>query len=69
MKNDTSYLRMRSGDRFGDAKMSNKSTSLREIKLFINCDRLKGFSQNKGRWANLQNVASDLFNFCLPTWL
>ena len=31
MKNDTTFVRMRSGDRFGDAKMSKKSTSLRRI--------------------------------------
>ena len=31
MKNDTTFVRMRSGDHLGDAKMSKKSTSLRRI--------------------------------------
>ena len=31
VKNDTTFLRMRSGDHLGDAKMSKKGTSLRQI--------------------------------------
>ena len=31
MKNDTIFVRMRSGDHLGDAKMSKKGTSLRRI--------------------------------------
>ena len=31
MKNDATFVRMRSGDHLGDAKMSKKSTSLRRI--------------------------------------
>ena len=31
MKNDTTFVRMRSGDNLGDAKMSKKGTSLRLI--------------------------------------
>ena len=34
MKNDTTFVRMRSGDQLGDAKMSKKGTSLRRILLF-----------------------------------
>ena len=34
MKNDTTSMRMRSGDHFGDAKMSKKGTLLRRIYLF-----------------------------------
>ena len=30
-ENDTTFVRMRSGDRLGDAKMSKKGTSLRRI--------------------------------------
>ena len=30
-KNDTTFVRMRSGDHLGDAKMSKKGTSLRRI--------------------------------------
>ena len=31
MKNDTTFVRMRSGDHLGDAKKSKKGTSLRRI--------------------------------------
>ena len=31
MKNDTTFVRMRSGDHLGDAKMSKKGTSFRRI--------------------------------------
>ena len=31
MKKDTTFVRMRSGDHLGDAKMSKKDTSLRRI--------------------------------------
>ena len=31
MKNDPTFVRMRSGDHLGDAKMSKKGTSLRRI--------------------------------------
>ena len=31
MKNDTTFVRMRSGDHLGEAKMSKKGTSLRRI--------------------------------------
>ena len=31
MKNDATFVRMRSGDHLGDAKMSEKGTSLRRI--------------------------------------
>ena len=34
MKNDTTFVRMRSGDHLGDAKMSKMGTSLRRIYLF-----------------------------------
>ena len=31
MKNDTTFVRMRTGDRLGDANMSKKGTLLRRI--------------------------------------
>ena len=40
-----------------------------EFNFFIYCDRHKRFSQNERRRADLQNVASDFFNFCLGTQL
>ena len=56
MKNDTTFVRMRSGDHLRDAKMSKKGTLLRRIKFFINCDRWKQFAQNERRRADLQNM-------------
>ena len=63
MKNDTTFVRMRSGDHLGDAKMSKKGTSLRQFNFFIKCDRQKRFSQNEKRRADLQNLASDFLIF------
>ena len=59
MKNDATFVRMRSSDHLGDAKMSKKGTSRRRIYFFNNCDKQKGFSQNERRRADLQNTASD----------
>ena len=36
MKNDTTFVRMRSGDHLWDTKMSKKSTSLRRIRFQTN---------------------------------
>ena len=47
MKNDATFVRMRSGDHLGDAKMSKKGTSLRRIYFFNNCDKQKGFRRMK----------------------
>ena len=71
MKNDTTFVCIRRGDHLGDAKMSKKGTSFRRIQVnvFIKCDRQKRFSQNERRRADLQNLASDFFTFCLETQL
>ena len=65
MKNDATFVRMRSGDHLGDAKMSKKGTSTRsvEFNFFNNCDRHKRFSQTERRRADLQNVASHFLIF------
>ena len=64
MKNDTTFVRMRSGDHLGDAKMSKKRAPRSvEFNFFINCDGQKRFSQNERRRADLQNVASDFLIF------
>ena len=63
MKNDTTFVRMHSGDHLGDEKMLKKGTSSVEFNFFINCDRHKRFSQNERRRADLQNVASDFLIF------
>ena len=57
MKNDTTFVRKRSGDHLGDAKVLKKGTSLRRIELFYYCDRHKRFSQNERRRADLPNIA------------
>ena len=36
-----------------------------KFNVFINCDTQKRFSQNERKRADVQNVASDFFNFCL----
>ena len=63
MKNDTTFVRMRSGDHLGDAKMSKRAPRFVEFNFFINCDRRKRFSQNKRRRADLQTLASDFIIF------
>ena len=47
MKNHTTFVRMRSGDHLGDAKMSKKGPRSVEFNFFINCERHKRFSQNE----------------------
>ena len=63
MKNDTIFVRMRSGDHLGDAKMSKRAPRSVEFNSFINCDRYKRSSQNERRRVDLQNVASDFLIF------
>ena len=47
MKNDATFVRMRSGDHLGDAKMSKRAPRSVEFNFFNNCDRQKRFSQNE----------------------
>ena len=63
MKNDTTFVRMRSGDHLGDAKISKKAPRSVEFNFSINCDRQKQFSQNERRRVDQQNAASDILNF------
>ena len=65
MKSDITFMRMRSGDHFGEAKLSKKGAGPRsvEFNFFNNCDRHKRFSQNERRRADLQNIASDFLIF------
>ena len=63
MKNDTTFVRMRSGDHLEDAKMSKRAPRSAEFNFFINCNRHKRFSQNERRRADLQNLASDFLIF------
>ena len=59
MKNDTTFVRMRSGDHLGDAKMSKTGTRSVEFNFFIICDRQKRFSQNESRRADNVRVATE----------
>ena len=65
MKNDATFVRMRSCDHLGDAKMSKRAPRSVEFNFFNNCDRHKRFSQNERRRADLQNGASDFLIFAL----
>ena len=65
MKNDTTFVRMRSGDHLGDAKCRKWAPRSVEFNFFINCDRQKRFSQNERRRVDLQNVASEFLIFAL----
>ena len=65
MKNDATFVPMRSGDHLGDAKMSKRAPRSVEFNFFNNCDRQKRFSQNERRRADLQVVTS---NFLIFAW-
>ena len=63
MKNDATFVRMRSGDHLGDAKMSKRAPRSVEFNFFNDRDRQKRFSQTERRMADLQNFASDFLMF------
>ena len=67
MKNDTTFVRMRSGAHLGDAKCRKRAPRSIEFNFFINCDGDKRFSQNERRTADLQSIALDFSTFCLGT--
>ena len=63
MKNDTTFVRMRSGHHLGDAKCRKRAPRSVEFNFFINCDSHKWFSQNERRRVDLQNIASEFLIF------
>ena len=63
MKNDTTFVRTRSGDHIGDAKCRKRAPRSVELNFFVNCNKQKRFSQNERRRADLQNFASDVLIF------
>ena len=70
MKNDTTFVRMHSGNHLGDPKMSKKRhLAPSNLTFFANCDRHKRSSQNERRRAGLQNFVSMFFffDFCFKT--
>ena len=58
-KNDTTFVRMRSSDHLGDAKMWKKAPRFVNFNFFTNRNRRKRFPQNERRRAYLQKNASD----------
>ena len=56
MKNDTTIVRMRSGDHLETQKCRKGAPRSVEFNFFINCDRHKRFSQNERRRADLQKL-------------
>ena len=67
MKNDATFVRMRSGDHLGDAKMSKKGTSLPSNLTFLTLaiDR-NGFRRLKEEGLIYKSCLR-FFNFCLGT--
>ena len=59
MKNDTTFVRMRSGDHLGDAKMSKMAPRSVKFNFIIDYDRQKRFLQNERKRADLPKYASD----------
>ena len=57
-ENDTTFVRMRSSDHLGDAKMLKKALRFVEFNFFTNRNRRKRFLQNERRREDLQKVAS-----------
>ena len=66
MKNDTTFVRMRSGVNLGDEKISKRAPRSVEFNFFTKSDRQKRFSQNERRRADLQNLPQ-IFQFWLGT--
>ena len=64
MKNDTTFVRMRSGITVETQKCRKKAPRSVEFNFFIIYDRQK-FSQNERRRADLQKIASDFLIFAL----
>ena len=65
MKNDTNFVRMRSCDQLGDAKMSKKAPRFVEFNFLTRCNRRKRHSQSERKRADQQNFAS---NFLIFAW-
>ena len=63
MNNDTTFVRMRSGNHLGDAKMLKRAPRSVEFNFFIICERHKWFLLNERRRVDLQKVASDFLIF------
>ena len=62
MKNDTTFVRMHSGDHRGDAKGRKKAPCFAEFTFLTNRNRQKRFSQNERRRADLKK-SPQLFKY------
>ena len=58
MKNDTTFVRMRSGIALETQKCRKRAPCSVEFNFFNHCDRQERFSQNGTRREDLQNFAS-----------
>ena len=65
MKNDTTFVRMRSSDHLADTKMSKKVPRFVELNFLTNCNRRKRFSQNERSRGRSTKRCLKIFNFCL----
>ena len=64
MKNDTTFVRMRSDDHLGDAKMSKRAPRSIEFNFFINyCDRQKRIRRMKEEWLIYKTLPQIFFIF------
>ena len=61
MKNETTFVRMRSGDHLGDPKCRKKAPRFVESNFLTNCNRRTRFSQNERRRANLYKTLPQNF--------
>ena len=62
MKNDTTFVHIRSGDHLGDAKKCQKGhLTPSNFTFFIDCDRHKRFLQNERGRVDLQKLALEFF--------
>ena len=68
MKSDTTFVRMRSGDYLGDAKMSKKAPRFVEFNFLTNCNRRKWFCRRKEE-GKIYKICLTLLNFCLGSKL
>ena len=68
MKNDTTFVRMRSGDHLGDVKMSKKAPCFVKFNFLQIAKDENGFRRMKEE-GQIYKVCLKIFPFCLGTKL
>ena len=66
MNNDTIFVRMRTGDHHGDAKMSKKAPRSVEFNLILIAIDRNGFRRTKEE-EQIYKMLPQIFKFCLRT--